>query len=188
MQAHVALGNHNASARVTLPDTLCKDRSPWLKNSAHRPNVTSALPSANRPTTLASSSAALLSLSVCFCGLFWETALWVRKTRATPPTSPLKRLSRPRPLTQWHQPRLTLSPRPLPIRSRLRLLTQSCLLRLTRHLPRLRQHLPTRNTGSLRAGNALILLGGHRVVSALFPHPQGPVALASNLPTGMTLC
>lgn len=196
MQADAARGNHNASVCVALPDTFCKETSPWLKTTAPRRSATSASPSPNLPATSASSSAALSSPLACFCGLFWEIAIWARKTLATPTTSALKRPSHLRPLTRLHQPRLTLSPRPLLTLSRLHLQTLSPRPRLTlsrlrlqiRHLPHLRQHLQTRNTVGLRAGIDLTILGGHRAVSALFPYLQGPAALASNLPTGMTRC
>ncbi len=181
--------NQNAHSRVTLPDTFCKETASCLTNIAH-PSVTRPSPN---PATPVSSSAVLSPQSRCCCGLCSAKARPRLLTTAARPTpSRWKRLRQLR-LIQWlqhlltlsHQPRLTPSPRPLPIRSPLRLLILSRLRPLTRHLPHLRQHLPTRNTAGLRAGFDLTNLGGHRAVSALFSFAQTP---APKLPTGMTLC
>lgn len=179
--------NQNAPGCVTLPDTFCKETASCLINIAH-PSVT--FPSPN-PAISALSSAGLLSRWLCCCGLFSATARQnLRLTAARPILSPWKRR---RLLIQWlqlrltplHQPRLILSPRPLPIRSRLRLLTLSRLRPLTRHLPHHQQPLPTRNFAGLRAIADHLILGGHRAVSALFSFAQ---STAPKLPTGMTLC
>ena len=188
MLGFAPLWNQNAPSGVSLPDTFCKETSSWLKNIAHHPSETSASPSLNQPAILASSSAVWLSQWLCCCGSCLATATWARKTAVTPTTSRLKRLSHLRLLTPSHQPRLIQSPRHLPIRSHPRLLTLSRLRPLTRHLPHLRQPLPTRNTAGLRAYTDLSTLGGHRRVPALFSFAQAGYATAPKLPTGMTLC
>lgn len=179
--------NQNALSRVSLADTFCKETATCLINIAH-PNVTCL---SLNPATPVLSSVVLSSRWLCCFGSclakarprLWTMAarrilsLWKRPLR-------LIRLPQLR-LTPSHQPRLILSPRHLPIQSPLRPLTLSRLRRLTRHLPHLRQRLPTRNTAGLRAGIDLSNLGGHHAVSALFSFAQ---ITARKLPTGMTLC
>lgn len=190
MAGFAPLWNQNGLSRVILADTFCKETASCLTNIAH-PKVMCLSPN---PATSALSSAVLSSRWLCCFGSSLATERPRRRTTTARPT--LSQLKLPLRLIQWpqlrltplHQPRLTPSLRLLPIRSLPRPLIQSRLRPLTRHLPRLRQPLLTRNTAGLRASIDNLILGGHRAVSALFSYPQMAPAAAVKLPTGMTLC